>query len=76
MAQFSKGDIVCLKSGSPKMTIVAVLTEDAESQQLRYQYIVNKNIYGETPAMYICTWFDGIKDKEHLYPEEALELAI
>ena len=57
MAQFGKGDVVRLKSGSPKMTI-------------------SKNKYGETPAMYICTWFDGIKDKEHLYPEEALELAI
>lgn len=76
MAQFNKGDIVCLKSGSPKMTITAVLTEDAESPQLRFYYIANKAKYGETPAMYICTWFDGVEDKEHLYPEEALEFAV
>ncbi len=76
MAQFNKGDVVCLKSGSPKMTITAVLTEDSETQQMRFNYIVHQQMYGNSPALYICSWFEGTKDKSNIYPEEALELAI
>lgn len=76
MAQFNKGDIVRLKSGSPQMTITAVLTEDADSKQLRYNYIMSQQMYGNSPAFYICSWFEGTKDKSQIYPEESLELAI
>jgi uncharacterized protein YodC (DUF2158 family) len=76
MALFNKGDIVRLKSGSPDMTITSVLTEDAETQQLRFNYIVNQQLYGNSPALYLCSWFVGTKVNSHLYPEEALELAI
>lgn len=76
MTKFNKGDIVRLKSGGLDMTIAAVLCEDAESQALSFNYIANKAKYGETPALYICTWFDGVQDKEHLYPEEVLEFAV
>ncbi len=76
MAQFNKGDVVRLKSGSPKMTITAVLTEDAETEQLRFNYVINQQMYGNSPALYICSWFEGTKENSHLYPEEALEVAI
>lgn len=76
MAQFNKGEVVRLKSGSPDMTITAVLTEDAETPQLRYNYMVNQKMFGNSPALYLCSWFVGTKENSHLYPEEALELAI
>lgn len=43
------------------------------SQQLRFNYIMNQQMYGNSLALYICSWFEGTKDKSHLYPEEALE---
>lgn len=76
MLKFSKGDIVRLKSGGLDMTIAAVLCENAESQSLRFNYIACKAKYGDSPALYICTWFDGKKDKEHIYPEEVLEFGV
>ena len=72
MPKFNKGDVVRLISGGPNMVIVAVFHEDAETPQLKFQYIANKTLYGNSPALYLCTWFDGVEDKEHLYPEESL----
>ena len=76
MAKYVVGDIVRLKSGGPDMTIAAVLTEDSESQAFRFNYIALKQAYPETSAVYNCTWFDGVKDKSAVYPEEVLELTV
>lgn len=76
MAKYVVGDIVRLKSGGPDMTIAAVLTDDSESQVLRFNFIAIKQAYPDTSAAYNCMWFDGVKDKSAVYPEEVLELTV
>ena len=76
MPKFNKGDVVRLKSGGPNMVITTILYEEAETQQLRFNYTVQKSHFGDSPALYLCAWFDGVENKEHLYPEESLESII
>lgn len=72
MTKFNKGDVVRLKSGSPDMTISAVLCEDSESPQMKMQYFAQKTAFGNSTAFYLCSWFEGEENKSYIYPEETL----
>lgn len=59
---FQIGDIVTLKSGSPKMTI----TDDKRAINLKKGKVFN--------GKYFCTWFDESKKiKGQEFPQESIE---
>ena len=60
MAKFSKGDVVVLKSGGPKMTVVDV----------------GDYSMGLGPKNGVsCVWFDKMKKCDDCFDEEALDHA-
>ena len=58
--KFKVGDIVVLKSGGPKMTVV---DRDREPNPLTGLRLVH------------TTWFSGRKSENGAYPEDAIEMA-
>lgn len=59
MAKFNTGDVVKLKSGGPKMTVVQV----GELSEF------------DTRIHVWCTWFDEGKESTGCYPEDAVDVA-
>lgn len=55
--EFKAGDVVQLKSGGPKMTIAD---------------IGHYSITGSTEIKARCVWFEGTKQKEHVFDLEVL----
>jgi uncharacterized protein YodC (DUF2158 family) len=55
---FKKGDVVVLKSGSPKMTI---------------DNIANYGIAGSEKIQAECVWFEGSKKQSNRFALESLE---
>lgn len=74
MANFKIGDVVRLKSGSPKMTVTLVCSKDSETRPEKFGYQAYQQKFGKSDAYYGTTWFDGTKKEEGAFPEEALEL--
>lgn len=58
------GDVVELKSGGDKMTVVSIEPE-----------IKGENGSPDIPRQVHCTWFSGSEVKESSFPEPALEKA-
>jgi uncharacterized protein YodC (DUF2158 family) len=58
MADFKVGDIVQLKSGAPKMTVVQE---------------VNELMKGVRPTVF-CSWFAGSRNEDREFPPDALIL--
>ncbi len=63
MQLFSKGDVVVLKSGSPKMTVKEYTTYHNGTQEV------------ESRDEVVCVWFNGPEMKESTFRVETLELA-
>lgn len=60
--KFKIGDTVCLKSGSPSMTV----TENKEEIVFSGPSHFSGNV--------VCTWFAGKEQKFGQFPQDALEL--
>ncbi|MBQ0074132.1 MAG: DUF2158 domain-containing protein [Prevotella sp.] len=73
MAQFNKGDIVNLKSGSPDMTVISIITNSSDDANIEMAYEAYKTKFGESDAFYVCKWFSNGSFKEEVFPEEAIE---
>ncbi len=65
---FEVGEIVQLRSSSPKMTVVSVPDP--------FQVSLAKSSGQPTQEMYKTTWFAGLKNEKGEFPEEALVAAM
>lgn len=72
MSKFNIGDIVCLKSGGPNMTVEALYTSNMKSQ-FALAYGVLRQKYPESEVFYACKWFSGNKLESGTFPEEIIE---
>ncbi len=65
MKKFSNGDVVCLKSGGPKMTVK--------------EYYKKKNLfaagYTVSETEVVCTWFENDQLNQNIFDQEQLQAA-
>jgi len=72
MQELKTGDVVTLKSGSPKMTIQRFLGDSKEVSS-KFQDEAIKIIKGNKSGDVVCQWFDGNVSKNDIFPVDSLE---